>query len=62
MENRNGIAVQGCVTQATGRAEPQAASPNPSAMWVLPVPLDTATYYSVFTFNSHSLSVASAFR
>jgi transposase len=25
MENRNGIAVQGCVTQATGRAEPQAA-------------------------------------
>src|SRR5208282_3726569 len=62
MENRNGIAVNCCVTQATGRAEPQAASPNPSAMWVLPVPLDTATYYSVFTFNSHSLSVASAFR
>jgi len=25
MENRNGIAVQGCVTQATGRAEPEAA-------------------------------------
>ena len=25
MENRNGIAVHGCVTQATGRAEPQAA-------------------------------------
>src|SRR5216683_2602789 len=25
MENRNGIAVNGCVTQATGRAEPQAA-------------------------------------
>ena len=25
MENRNGLAVQGCVTQATGRAEPQAA-------------------------------------
>lgn len=25
MENRNGIAVQGCVTQASGRAEPQAA-------------------------------------
>ena len=25
MENRNGIAVQGCVIQATGRAEPQAA-------------------------------------
>jgi IS5 family transposase len=25
MANRNGIAVQGCVTQATGRAEPQAA-------------------------------------
>ena len=36
MENRNGIAVQGCVTQATGRAEYRAASvakqkyyPNP---------------------------------
>src|SRR6266851_204986 len=25
MENRNGLAVNGCVTQATGRAEPQAA-------------------------------------
>ena len=25
MEDRNGIAVNGCVTQATGRAEPQAA-------------------------------------
>ena len=25
MENRNGIAVNGCMTQATGRAEPQAA-------------------------------------
>jgi hypothetical protein len=25
MENRNGIALNGCVTQATGRAEPQAA-------------------------------------
>jgi transposase len=25
MENRNGMAVNGCVTQATGRAEPQAA-------------------------------------
>ena len=25
MENRHGLAVQGCVTQATGRAEPQAA-------------------------------------
>src|SRR5260370_34663153 len=25
MENRNGIAVNGCVTQATGRAEPHAA-------------------------------------
>lgn len=25
MENRNGIAVNGCVTQATGRAEPEAA-------------------------------------
>jgi hypothetical protein len=25
MENRNGLAVQGCMTQATGRAEPQAA-------------------------------------
>ena len=25
MENRNGIAVNGCVTQADGRAEPQAA-------------------------------------
>jgi transposase len=25
MENRNGLAVQGCVTQATGRAEPEAA-------------------------------------
>jgi Transposase DDE domain len=25
MENRNGIAVNGCVTPATGRAEPQAA-------------------------------------
>jgi hypothetical protein len=25
MENRNGIAVNGCVTQATGRAQPQAA-------------------------------------
>jgi len=25
MENRNGIAVNGCVTQASGRAEPQAA-------------------------------------
>src|SRR5262249_53771699 len=25
MENRNGIAVQGCVTQTTGRAEPEAA-------------------------------------
>ncbi len=29
MENRNGLAVNGCVTQATGRAEPQAAV----AMW-----------------------------
>jgi hypothetical protein len=25
MENRHGLAVKGCVTQATGRAEPQAA-------------------------------------
>jgi IS5 family transposase len=25
MENRHGLAVDGCVTQATGRAEPQAA-------------------------------------
>ena len=25
MENRHGLAVNGCVTQATGRAEPQAA-------------------------------------
>jgi DDE family transposase len=25
MENRHGLAVQGCVTQASGRAEPQAA-------------------------------------
>jgi IS5 family transposase len=25
MENRNGLAVKGCVTQAAGRAEPQAA-------------------------------------